>query len=287
MLVRLALTVAVAYGLYVALLFTMQRSVMYPGRRLVAPPPPVDDPGLVRYWLTAGARGTEAWYLPPVPHDPARRSPALLFFHGNYELIDHWGDEFTGIRSRGFGVMLVEYPGYGRSEGTPSLRSIMQAGVAAYDQLVARPDVDPARIILYGRSLGGGPASRLASVRPAAAVFLQSTFSSVRSFARGFLVPSFLMRDRFDNVAALRDFPGPVLIMHGRADDVIPVEHAHRLTAELPTATLTLLPCAHNDCPPDWDTVWDAVGALVPPASSTPAPSPDRTQRTSQRHDRD
>jgi pimeloyl-ACP methyl ester carboxylesterase len=282
MLLRLAVIVAVAYGLYVALLFSLQRSVMYPGRRLVAPPPPAGSDGPERYWLTAGPGGTEAWYLPPVSHDPARRSPALLFFHGNYELIDHWIDEFVGIRSLGFGVMLVEYPGYGRSEGTPSLRSIMQAGVAAYDRLVARPDVDPARIVLYGRSLGGGPASRLASLRPAAAVVLQSTFSSVRHFARGFLVPSFLMRDRFDNVAALHDFPGPVLIMHGRDDDVIPVAHAHRLAAALPTATLTLLPCAHNDCPPEWDTVWDAVAALVPSIDGTHASSPSRTDRTSQ-----
>jgi pimeloyl-ACP methyl ester carboxylesterase len=264
MVLRIAVTIAVAYGLYAVLLFSLQRSMMYPGRRLVAPPAPTDHPDLVRYWITAGSGGADAWYLPPTTPDSGGRHPSVLFFHGNYELIDYWIDEFDPLRAQGFGVMLAEYPGYGRSEGPTSLRTIMQTAVAAYDKLAARDDVDPTRIVLFGRSLGGGPASRLASLRPAAAVVLQSTFSSVRSFARGYLVPTFLMRDRFDNVAALRDFPGPILIVHGERDDVIPVVHAERLAGGIPGSTLQLVDCAHNDCPPDWDAFWDAVAELVP-----------------------
>jgi hypothetical protein len=259
MVLRILAIVAVAYGLYALLLFGLQRSVMYPGRRLVAPPLPTNHPELERYWLTAGLGGVEAWYLPSLPPDSTRRGPALLFFHGNYELIDGWIDGFASIRNRGYGVMLVEYPGYGRSEGEPSLRSIMQTAVAAYDRLAARDDVDPTQIVLYGRSLGGGPASRLASLRPAAAVVLQSAFSDVRSFAREFLLPPFLVRDRFDNVAALHDFDGPVLIVHGESDDVIPVAHAHRLADGIPNSTLRIVSCAHNDCPPDWDAFWEDV----------------------------
>lgn len=262
MLLRVAATVAVLYLLYVALVVGFQRSVMYPGRRIPAPSAagPTD---LARYWLTTGSGGVDAWFLPPVPHDSTERRPALIFFHGNYELIDHWIDEFDPIRERGFGVMLVEYPGYGRSDGPTTMRTIMQAAVAAYDRLAAREDVDPTRIVIYGRSLGGGAASRLAALRPAAAVVLQSTYSSVRDFTRGLFVPPFLIRDRFDNVAALRNFPGPILIVHGTRDDVIPVDHAHRLAAGLPGATFRLLDCAHNDCPPDWNSFWEAVAGLV------------------------
>lgn len=268
MLLRIAVIAAGVYALYASLVFGLQRSVMFPGRRIVAPPLPADAAGMDRYWLTTGSGGVDAWYLPPIPHDSTLRGPALLFFHGNYELIDYWIGEFDPVRERGFGVMLVEYPGYGRSEGPTTMRTVMQAAVAAYDQLASRADVDPTRIVLYGRSLGGGPASRLAALRPAAAVVLQSTFSSVRDFTRGLLVPPFLIRDRFDNVAALGDFPGPILIVHGTRDDVIPVDHGHRLAAGLPDATFRLLDCAHNDCPSDWTTFWDDVAALVHPRTA-------------------
>ena len=80
----------------------------------------------------------------------------VIFAHGNGELIDYWPDELKKFNDFGLGVLLVEYPGYGRSDGTPTQKSISEAFEAAYDMLVSRPDVDAERIILFGRSVGGG-----------------------------------------------------------------------------------------------------------------------------------
>src|SRR5690606_14605281 len=101
-------------------------------------------------------------------------------------------------RELGLAVLLVEYPGYGRSGGSPSEASITRAALAAYDRLVARADIDPARIVLHGRSLGGGVVAVLSDARAAAALVLESSFTGVTAFASGMLLPPLLVRDPFD-----------------------------------------------------------------------------------------
>jgi pimeloyl-ACP methyl ester carboxylesterase len=191
----------------------------------------------------------------------------LLFTHGNGELIDYWPEEFDAARERGVAVLLVEYPGYGRSDGSPSERAITEGVLAAYDWAQRRSHVDRSRIIPYGRSLGGGAAAILARVRPVPAVILESAFSSVAAFASGFGAPQFLLRDRFDSVAALASFKGPVLILHGDRDEIVPPSHARVLAAASPNATLKFLPCGHNDCPRPWAEVRGFLerNGLLPP----------------------
>ena len=110
-----------------------------------------------------------------------------------------------------------------------TLASPSETFTRAYDKLAARPDVDPARIVFFGRSLGGGAVCDLAAKRPAAALILMSCFTSVRSFAIRYLAPSFLIRDPFDNLAVVRDFSGPVLVIHGDADTIVPFQFGQRL----------------------------------------------------------
>jgi fermentation-respiration switch protein FrsA (DUF1100 family) len=169
----------------------------------------------------------------------------------------------TGFLERGLSLLLVEYPGYGRSAGKPSQRGIETVMMAAYDRLVARPDVDRTRIIAYGRSLGGGAACILAANRPIAALILQSSFISTREFAVQYWLPGILVRDPFDNEAVVQDYHGPILIMHGIGDKLIPVTHAKRLLQSAPNATLITYPCGHNDCPPSWDQFWLDVSAFL------------------------
>ena len=126
----------------------------------------------------------------------------MLFTHGNGELIDYWPEEFDEPRRWGVGVLLVEYPGYGRSDGTPSETSITEGMLAAYDWARQQAHIDASRIIPYGRSLGGGAAAILSVERPVPALILESSFSSVAAFASGFGAPRFLVRDHFDSVAA-------------------------------------------------------------------------------------
>jgi hypothetical protein len=248
-LVQLGLLAAAVLLAYWAFLFAVQRSVIFPAPRAPAAGPDA-IPGLERVWLELEGTRSEAWFLPASTTLP---SPLIVFAHGNGELIDDWAGEFDAPRSWGVSVLLVEYPGYGRSPGRPSERSIRGAFSAAYDWAVEQTRVDGRRIIGYGRSLGGGAVCALARDRALAALVLESTFTSIRDQARAFGAPGFLVRDPFDNLTRVREFRGPVLLLHGERDASIPVAHARRLHAVAPASELHVLSCGHNDCPRPWD----------------------------------
>jgi len=238
----------------------MQRSVLYP-----SPPAPPGEPELPprseRVWLGAGegvSEGTsrddltEAWFLKPVPRE--HDFPVVIFTHGNGELIDHWGPIFQRATERGVGVLLVEYPGYGRSGGKPSQKSITRTMLHAYDFVVDRPGVDPDAIVAHGRSLGGGAACALALERPLAGLVLESTFTSVRDMASRLGFPGFLVVDPFDNLAAVSELDIPIAVLHGVRDEIIPVSHGEALAAAAQTELIPM-PCGHNDCPFSWPIV--------------------------------
>ena len=156
-------------------------------------------------------------------------------------------------------MLLLEYPGYGRSGGVPTQRSITEAAVRAFDRLVALPEVDPAKVIGLGRSVGGGVVCSLARERKIAALVLQSSFTRTAAFAGRFLFPKFLVRDPFDNLQVVRQFQGPVLVVHGTEDEVVPYRHGQQLSAAASRGTLVSYPCAHNDCPPSWPAFLELV----------------------------
>jgi len=203
-------------------------------------------------WSEVDGQRVEAWLL---PGDAAGAAPLMIYAHGNGELIDLWADEFAPLRAAGIHVLLVEYPGYGRSGGTPSESSVTAALLAAYDRVAADPRIDARRIVGYGRSLGGGAIAQLAARRPLAALVLESTFTSLRDVVRRYFIPDVLVRNRFDTRGVLAKFRGPVLLLHGQFDEVIPVAHAQALKAASPAAELHVLPCGHNNCPPQWELV--------------------------------
>jgi len=244
-----ALAAIVLLAAYWALLFFAQRSILFPVPRLAGLPP--KPPDAEQIWLSTSFGRVEAWYLPGT-ESAGGPSPLLVFSHGNAELIDYWPDEFDEPRRWGVSVMLVEYPGYGRSDGAPSQQSITEGMLAAYDWARQHANVDGSRIIPYGRSLGGGAAAIVSIERPVPALILESSFSSVAAFAAGFGAPRFLVRDPFDSVSALKSFKGPILILHGDRDDIVPPHHARALASAAGNATLKFMPCGHNDCPRPW-----------------------------------
>src|SRR5439155_25517110 len=185
----------------------------------------------------------------------------VVFAHGNGEIIDQWADELAPYRSMGVGVFLPEYRGYGRSAGTPSEAAIADDFVHFYDDLVSRSDVDGAKVVLHGRSLGGGAVCALAKHRPAAGLVLESTFTSVADVARRWLVPQGILTNRFDNVAVVAQFPHPVLVLHGRHDRVIPYAHGEVLARTARQAKLVTYDCDHNDMPRDAGSYWTEIEA--------------------------
>jgi len=246
------------YVAYCALMFFAQRHVLFPRYMIPSPQPPDFKAQRIEpWWLETSFGKVEAWYLPPAAADKA--APAVIFGHGNGELIDYWPNELGRFSKMGVGLLLVEYPGYGRSAGSPSQESIAETFTLAYDRLTARPDVDPARIVLFGRSLGGGAVCDLALKRPSAALILMSCFQSVSAFAHRYLAPAFLIRDSFDNQSAVRRYKGPVLVIHGNADEVVPFGHGQALHAAAPNGKMIVYEAGHNDCPPDWAVFWRDV----------------------------
>ncbi len=261
---KYTLIVIFVYIAYCGFLFIMQRQMMFPRALIPSPPDSVrHTPGLEIIWLDTGFGKVEAWYFAPTSEAVRRPAPVVIFAHGNAELIDFWPAELKTFTKLGWGLLLVEYPGYGRSAGSPSQESITQIFIAAYDSLAERKDIDSDRIVLFGRSLGGGAVCALAADRPSKALILMSTFTSVRSFATRYLVPKFLVRDPFDNLEVVGNYKEPILILHGEHDSVIPYAHGEALHKAAPHSKFITYDAGHNDCPPDWRIFWKDVASFL------------------------
>lgn len=179
------------------------------------------------------ADGTKlhGWWLPPA--DPA--AGAVLFAHGNGGNLTHRGRIAADLRRvLGTGVLLFDYPGYGKSEGRPTEQGCYAAGDAAYRWLTDEAKVPANRVVLLGESLGGGTAVELATRHDHRALVLIFTFTSLPAVAKvhyRWLPTHTLMRTRFDNLSKMGRCPRPVFILHGTADAVVPFAHGEALYA--------------------------------------------------------
>ncbi len=256
-LIKLVFAAFFLYIIYSCFLFLVQRRIIFPRYRISEFSDAKDKIcGLEKIWLNTSSGKIESWFLPPASVHYKAGCPAVIFAHGNSELIDFWTEEFKNFAAFGIGVMLVEYPGYGRSEGNPSQKSITEAMISAYDLLAARNDVDSEKIIIFGRSIGGGAACALAAKRSSAILILKSTFTSIRSMASKFFIPGFLVKDPFDNLSVIKSYSKPVLIIHGKYDKTIPYAHGIALYKAAKNGKMITYDCGHNDCPPNWKIFW-------------------------------
>ena len=199
----------------------------------------------------------EALFVPPL--EPSEEpGPAVIYAHGNGELADAQLGSLAEYRAMGLAILAVEYRGYGRSAGTPSEAAVIADCVAFYDRLAAREEIDASRIVMHGRSLGGGVVGVLSSERDAAALILESTFTNVADVATRWLAPTAAIRDRFDTREVLMRATTPVLILHGVNDDVIRFRHAIELDRVAWDSRVVAFESGHNDLPRS-DAYWDAV----------------------------
>ena len=245
---RLLIVVAVIAVAWSALVLALQRSVLYPRGMIQRPrvaAPPVA--GMEALWLDTPAGRVESWLLPAAPRRADEPSGAVIFAHGNGEVIDDWPNALDPYRHMGFHVLLVEYRGYGRSAGSPSQTAIISDFADWYDRLVERPEVDSDRVVFHGRSLGGGVMGVLTEQRRPAALILESAFTSVSAMAWRAGVAPFLVLDKFNTRRAVARLDAPLLILHGRHDRIVPVAHAHRLKRVAANGRLALYDAGHND----------------------------------------
>lgn len=262
--VRVALIVLAVAIAWLVLAFLLQRAFIYP-RWLVGPGFPSLPEGFESLSIEIPGGRVEAWLLPA----KGTKGPAVIYAHGNGELIDFQVPLARAYNARGFTVLVPEFRGYGRSAASPSEKGIVEDFARFHDLLAARPDVDPSRIVYHGRSLGGGVVTRLAAVRPPAALILQSSFASVIRMSRRYLIPAALVRDPYDCLEVLREFDRPVLILHGRRDRVIPASESSELARVAKTSRLVLFDRDHNDWPPDDSAFWAEIDPFLLSAGVT------------------
>jgi hypothetical protein len=172
-----------------------------------------------------------ALHLPP----PAPDAPLLIYFHGNAEDLGNLGSRLESFHRRGFAVLAFDYPGYGRSDGNPSESSLVRASEAVLAYATETLQVPHERICLYGTSLGGGPATELASRHPKiGGLVLESTFASCFRVVTGIRL---LPWDVFNNVRKIRSVQAPVLLLHGKQDQTVPFSHGEMLLRSAPPGT--------------------------------------------------
>jgi fermentation-respiration switch protein FrsA (DUF1100 family) len=155
----------------------------------------------------------------------------LIWCHGNAGNIMHRAEEFQDFVKAGLNMVLFDYRGYGESTGTPSAEGVKEDALAVYDYLVAQ-GVNPKHIVPYGRSIGSGPASFLANERGTAALILVQPITSMLNMGRTaypFLPVKLLLREKLDNETELERYQGPLLILHGDEDDIVPYAMGRRL----------------------------------------------------------
>jgi fermentation-respiration switch protein FrsA (DUF1100 family) len=266
---RVSLYVLIIYVVWFIGSCSFQERLIYP-RYMAGPPlPEAAVPREVeRVWITAtdGSR-VEAWYIPAADASSAHRAPAAIFFHGNAELIDHNLNLVEQYHARGYSVLMPEFRGYGRSGGSPNQANIVADAAAFYDWLVKRPDVDTSRLIIHGRSLGTGVAAQLAALHEPAALILESPFTSVASFAWHYGVPPIFLRSPFRTDQVLPKLSCPVLILAGRSDEIVPIEHGRKLQKLARNGTIVELDGSHNSGLSEQEAYWRAVDAVLPHAA--------------------
>ena len=160
------------------------------------------------------------------------RYPLIIYFGGNGEEASWLLEERE--RPRTWGWLMVNYRGYGWSEGSPDERTMAADARRIYDWAQSRPDVHTSRIVAFGRSLGSGVAVRLATERTLAGLVLATPFDSLESVAKRhypFAPVSLLLRHRFDSLALAPRIGIPLLCVVAERDSIIPPEHARRLFA--------------------------------------------------------
>lgn len=218
----------IALSLYV---YVMQERIVFlpdlPGRAIAATPDAFGfDYTDVQLETSDGVR-LHGWYV-----NAEDAKGTVLFLHGNAGNISHRIDSIEIFNALGVDVFIIDYRGYGRSEGKISERGAYLDAQAAYRYLVDERSIDPSHIVIFGRSLGGAIAAQLAATHAAGALIVESSFTSAADMAAElypFLPARLLLRLEFPVAEHVAAATAPVLIVHARDDEIIPFAMGQKL----------------------------------------------------------
>lgn len=220
---------AVLYVAAVGVMYFAQRSFIYFPDPLRTSPAAAGLADVTEVAIaTPDGERLVAWYGKARPGQPT-----ILYFHGNGGSLALRADTMAKYLERGRGMLMLAYRGYSGSSGSPSEAANVADAKLAYDWLV-RNGVKPDDIILYGESLGSGVAIQVAREKKVAGLVLDSPYTSILELASAaypWLPVGLLLRDRYESITYIGDVHMPVFILHGEADDIVPVEMGRRLLA--------------------------------------------------------
>lgn len=245
--------VLVAVAVYVALgafMYFFQSRLLYlpniPSRAHMATPAALGlDYDSVRIDTDDGVT-LDAWFVPA-----ANARGTLLFFHGNAGNIGDRLESLAIFHRLGLNCLIIDYHGYGKSEGSPGEAQSYLDAEAAWEHLLQARGFKPEEIVIFGRSLGGGVAAWLAARVKPAGLILESTFTSVPDMAAKvypFFPVRLLARIRLDAKTAVASVTAPVLVIHSAGDEIVPLGHGRALFDAAPEPKRFLeLRGGHND----------------------------------------
>ena len=255
--IGLSIAAAIAYGaVCIFLLFYQTRFLFFPSSHIETTPKSF----YINYedvWLPikVGQNKFEhihGWWMPA----KKPKSKVLLYLHGNALNIGANVNHANRFHQLGFSVLLVDYRGYGRSQGSfPHEMQVYEDAAAAWNYLVQQQGIPPSQIVIYGHSLGGGVAIDLAHKRPdAAGLIVESSFTSIRQVIAhrnsfGMFPVELILTQRFESIAKVPRLQMPVLFIHGTADVTIPSFMSQKLynAAPKPKELLLIPGAGHND----------------------------------------
>jgi len=246
---KLILVVTACYGLLVIAVYFMQGRMLYlagvPGRTLTTTPADVGMDYQDVSIETADGVTLHGWFI------EGRSTRVLLFFHGNAGNISHRLDSIRQFQDLGLSVLIIDYRGYGKSEGRTTEKGIYRDADAAWRYLIETRGIVASDIVIFGRSLGASVASRLAAHHQPLALIVESSFTSVPDIAQDlypWLPARWLSRLSHATRDYVRDVRCPVLVVHSRDDEIIPFHHGEAIfeSANEPR-TLLAIRGTHND----------------------------------------
>jgi len=246
---KFVLVVAACYGLLVAVMYTMQSRMLYltdvPERVLTMTPADVGMDYQDVSIETTDRVTLHGWFI------LGRSSRVLLFFHGNAGNISHRLDSIRQFHDLGLSVLIIDYRGYGQSEGRTTERGIYRDADAAWRYLIEDRGAVASDIIIFGRSLGASVASRLAAQHQPLALVVESSFTSVPDIAQDlypWLPVRWLSRLNHATRDYIKEVRCPVLVVHSRDDEIVPFHHAETIFASAnEPRTLLAIRGTHND----------------------------------------
>jgi uncharacterized protein len=265
---RYSILVLLLVGIFTVLWTQLERIfVFFPTPEIIYTPAQMGLEYEDVYFTTEDGQQLHGWYV------PGNTDVTLLWFHGNGGNISHRVPEIAQIHHRlGANVFIFDYRGYGRSEGIPSEQGTYRDSRAALACLQGRADVNPQKIVYFGRSLGAAVAVELAAHQPPLGLVLVAPFVSLSDMARIlYRLPAipWLVRGRYNSLTYINSIHRPLLILHGDQDTVVPISQGRKLfgAANEPKQFQVLYGAGHDDTyvaggAAYWGTLSEFIGEL-------------------------